>query len=122
MSADLFTDPPPPMARRACIGKDKTCPCQDGDACHYEGADAWPIPESASPPCPLCRCARSGYSGLYNMHCAGCRARDIARGPVAFAARNAAPKDANFEAVMQAYRDALSAAGVLHSQVKEWSA
>jgi hypothetical protein len=30
--------------RRNCPGKDATCPCQDGDACHYEGPDAWPIP------------------------------------------------------------------------------
>jgi len=22
---------------KQCIGKDQTCPCQDGDMCHYEG-------------------------------------------------------------------------------------
>lgn len=26
-----------------CIGNDPTCPCQDGDICHYEGPDAWPV-------------------------------------------------------------------------------
>jgi len=31
--------------RRNCPGKDSTCPCQDGDSCHYEGPNAWPIPE-----------------------------------------------------------------------------
>lgn len=31
--------------RRNCPGKDIACPCQDGDACHYEGPNAWPIPE-----------------------------------------------------------------------------
>ena len=29
---------------RVCPGGDPTCPCQDGDLCHYEGPDAWPIP------------------------------------------------------------------------------
>lgn len=33
----------------ACIGGNPTCPCQDGDACHYrdaaDGTKAWPIPE-----------------------------------------------------------------------------
>lgn len=33
--------------RRNCPGKDATCPCQDGDACHYEGPNAWPIPTEA---------------------------------------------------------------------------
>jgi hypothetical protein len=27
-----------------CIGNDPTCPCQDGDCCHYGGPDAWPVP------------------------------------------------------------------------------
>ena len=30
-----------------CIGNDQTCPCQDGDACHYKDSGktkAWPIP------------------------------------------------------------------------------
>jgi hypothetical protein len=27
-----------------CIGNDPLCPCQDGDQCHYQGPDAWPIP------------------------------------------------------------------------------
>lgn len=33
-----------------CIGKDPRCPCQDGDACHYEdcgGTKAWPVPQAA---------------------------------------------------------------------------
>lgn len=29
--------------RRNCPAKDASCPCQDGDACHYEGPDAWPL-------------------------------------------------------------------------------
>jgi len=28
----------------SCIGGDPTCPCQDGDACHYRGPNAWPAP------------------------------------------------------------------------------
>ena len=28
----------------SCIGKDPLCPCQDGDACHYKGEDAFPVP------------------------------------------------------------------------------
>jgi hypothetical protein len=30
------------VSRRRCPYGDPTCPCQDGDACHYEGPDAWP--------------------------------------------------------------------------------
>jgi hypothetical protein len=26
-----------------CIGGDPLCPCQDGDMCHYQGPNAWPI-------------------------------------------------------------------------------
>ena len=33
--------------RRNCPGNDASCPCHDGDCCHYEGADAWPIPVHA---------------------------------------------------------------------------
>jgi len=29
---------------KKCIGNDPLCPCQDGDMCHYEGPDPWPIP------------------------------------------------------------------------------
>lgn len=29
-----------------CVGDDPTCPCQDGDACHYRGDKAWPLPSS----------------------------------------------------------------------------
>lgn len=36
--------------RRNCPGKDQTCPCQDGDACHYEGPDAWPLPNLTTTP------------------------------------------------------------------------
>lgn len=25
-----------------CIGNDPSCPCQDGDACHYREPNAWP--------------------------------------------------------------------------------
>lgn len=28
-----------------CKYGDPFCPCQDGDQCHYEGKDAWPIPK-----------------------------------------------------------------------------
>jgi hypothetical protein len=27
-----------------CKYGDPTCPCQDGDMCHYEGPNAWPPP------------------------------------------------------------------------------
>lgn len=33
------------QAAAQCIGKDPLCPCQDGDTCHYEGKDAWPVPQ-----------------------------------------------------------------------------
>ncbi len=33
---------------KKCIGNDPLCPCQDGDMCHYEGPDAWPIPDPVS--------------------------------------------------------------------------
>lgn len=26
-----------------CIGNDPFCPCSDGDTCHYEGKNAWPV-------------------------------------------------------------------------------
>lgn len=29
---------------RLCKYGDPTCPCPDGDLCHYEGKDAWPAP------------------------------------------------------------------------------
>jgi hypothetical protein len=29
-----------------CIGNDPTCPCQDGDACHYRGENAMSIPSA----------------------------------------------------------------------------
>lgn len=34
------------ISAHRCIGKDPLCPCQDGDACHYEGKDAWPVPQA----------------------------------------------------------------------------
>jgi hypothetical protein len=46
VNAELFHreyDLPP------CIGKDPLCPCQDGDACHYNDygdSKAMPIPDS----------------------------------------------------------------------------
>ena len=30
---------------KKCIGNDPLCPCQDGDMCHYEGPNAWPVPD-----------------------------------------------------------------------------
>lgn len=39
-----------------CVGNDPTCPCQDGDACHYRDADgikAWPAPQTER----TCTCA-----------------------------------------------------------------
>jgi hypothetical protein len=46
----LLTTP----AVEPCIGKDRLCPCQDGDACHYKDCGdtkAWPVPavEPAKP-------------------------------------------------------------------------
>ena len=32
------------IERARCAHGDPTCPCADGDACHYEGPDAWPAP------------------------------------------------------------------------------
>jgi len=32
-----------------CVGNDPTCPCQDGDACHYKGKDPWPIKSKPAP-------------------------------------------------------------------------
>lgn len=32
----------------SCIGQNPTCPCQDGDACHYEDTPTtkgWPVPD-----------------------------------------------------------------------------
>jgi len=37
-----------------CRGKDPLCPCQDGDMCHYEGPDAWPLPVESRQKCPEC--------------------------------------------------------------------
>ena len=35
-----------------CIGGDSSCPCQDGDACHYrdarDGTRAWPLPKAVA--------------------------------------------------------------------------
>jgi hypothetical protein len=39
-----------------CKYGDPTCPCQDGDLCHYEGKDAWPIPK-----CPKCGVSFRSY-------------------------------------------------------------
>jgi len=45
----------PPASTQPCIGADPTCPCQDGDPCHYRddptnGTKAWPIPANTSQP------------------------------------------------------------------------
>lgn len=37
-----------PPAARTCPHGDPTCPCQDGDACHYEGDDPMQPPTDAS--------------------------------------------------------------------------
>lgn len=29
-----------------CKHGDPSCPCQDGDSCHYEGANPWPEPST----------------------------------------------------------------------------
>ncbi|CAN5465722.1 hypothetical protein BH09PSE6_BH09PSE6_17890 [soil metagenome] len=34
------------QGKAPCIGEDPTCPCQDGDSCHYTGKNAWPLPSS----------------------------------------------------------------------------
>lgn len=31
-------------AINTCRHLDRLCPCQDGDVCHYEGANPWPRP------------------------------------------------------------------------------
>lgn len=31
-----------------CPGSDPTCPCRDGDSCHYRGENPWPIQTSAT--------------------------------------------------------------------------
>ena len=39
-------EPVAPNTLSPCIGSDPSCPCQDGDACHYRdapGSPAWPI-------------------------------------------------------------------------------
>jgi hypothetical protein len=37
-----------------CIGNDPSCPCQDGDMCHYRGPNAWPIPNVIITLCADC--------------------------------------------------------------------
>ena len=32
------------MQKKPCVGNDPFCPCQDGDSCHYEGNDPFPVP------------------------------------------------------------------------------
>jgi hypothetical protein len=50
----------PPTEPAPCIGKDPTCPCQDGGACHYkdaaDGTKGWPAPQ-AEPPNSAAQCA-----------------------------------------------------------------
>jgi hypothetical protein len=46
---DLGQNGPP-----ECIGHNRTCPCQDGDLCHYQGPDPWPIPRTITLPSPRC--------------------------------------------------------------------
>ncbi len=51
-----------------CPHGDPHCPCQDGDACHYEDvgdSKAWPAPEPVKV-CPICLHAYSGN------HCTIC--------------------------------------------------
>lgn len=80
-----------------------------------------PQQEAQPVPCPLCRCARSGYSGLFNTACAGCRARDIARGSVFWNAKHARPEHTGYEQSRQAYRDLLASNSVSHADVMHWS-
>lgn len=38
----------PLLVTATCPGNDPSCPCQDGDACHYKavgGTPAWPVPK-----------------------------------------------------------------------------
>lgn len=37
-------DGPKLPTKSQCIGQDPSCPCQDGDSCHYQGKNPWPIP------------------------------------------------------------------------------
>jgi hypothetical protein len=44
----LYTHPAPQaVPAKKCKYGDPLCPCQDGDACHYEGKDAWSVPKGA---------------------------------------------------------------------------
>lgn len=49
MLAIIDSLPAVPQAE-PCIGNDPTCPCQDGDACHYrdaaDGTKGWPVPQA----------------------------------------------------------------------------
>ena len=48
-SAMIAAAPAVPQAE-PCIGNNPTCPCQDGDACHYrdaaDGTKGWPVPQA----------------------------------------------------------------------------
>ena len=48
-SAMIAAAPAAPQAE-PCIGNNPTCPCQDGDACHYrdaaDGTKGWPVPQA----------------------------------------------------------------------------
>jgi hypothetical protein len=71
---------------RPCKYGDPTCPCQDGDMCHYEGEDPW-HKGSATEPTPQCTedCLRKGYS---DPNC-------VAHGVESGATAQTAPKEKN---------------------------
>lgn len=37
------------VERVDCAGQNPSCPCQDGDTCHYAGRDPWPVIPELSP-------------------------------------------------------------------------
>lgn len=64
------------MSVRRCPGDDPTCPCQDGDTCHYEELDAWPVPE----PLPAAEKAKEGSQVMdEEQNYCGCCGNEIGR-------------------------------------------
>jgi hypothetical protein len=63
-----------PAAQQAepCIGNDPTCPCQDGDACHYrdaaDGTKGWPVPQTEPKPAPASGDDLGVYKGMADSY------------------------------------------------------
>ena len=60
-----------------CKYGDPTCPCQDGDMCHYEGPNPWPPREIE---CLKCHCGVFSFvlfsrkAQTWRIVCEGCGA------------------------------------------------